>query len=79
MLFTRLVLNTYRVVVMPLIHLLAGAGYGCRFEPSCSHYAEQAIAKHGALRGVGLAMKRVLRCHPWGGQGFDPVPEIEGA
>jgi putative membrane protein insertion efficiency factor len=46
----------------------------CRYEPSCSRYAYQAIAKHGAARGAWLALKRLLRCQPWGGSGYDPVP-----
>lgn len=47
----------------------------CRFEPSCSHYACEAIARHGALYGAGLALWRILRCNPWGGCGVDPVPD----
>lgn len=46
----------------------------CRFEPTCSEYAMGALKRHGLLRGVGLAVKRVLRCHPLGGSGFDPIP-----
>ena len=46
----------------------------CRFEPSCSHYAVEALAAHGALRGSALAARRVLRCNPWHEGGFDPVP-----
>ncbi|MSY78163.1 MAG: membrane protein insertion efficiency factor YidD [Actinobacteria bacterium] len=46
----------------------------CRFVPSCSTYAAEAVQSHGAVRGVGLASRRVLRCNPWGGQGYDPVP-----
>ena len=46
----------------------------CRFQPSCSAYAIQAIEKHGALKGGWLVAKRIARCHPWGGQGHDPVP-----
>lgn len=46
----------------------------CRFAPTCSHYAIQAVRRHGALRGGWLALKRILRCHPWGGSGYDPVP-----
>ena len=50
------------------------AGGACRFTPSCSDYAIQAIQEHGAVRGLGLALKRVGRCHPLGSSGFDPVP-----
>lgn len=49
-------------------------GGRCRFEPSCSAYAREAFLRHGALRGAALALKRILRCHPWGGAGRDPVP-----
>ena len=46
----------------------------CRFTPSCSSYAIEAIERHGSARGAWLALKRIGRCHPWGGFGFDPVP-----
>lgn len=46
----------------------------CRFMPTCSEYAIEAIKKHGPFKGLYLATKRILRCHPWGGSGFDPVP-----
>jgi len=46
----------------------------CRFTPTCSQYAIEAIKKHGPLKGSWLALKRILRCHPFGGSGFDPVP-----
>lgn len=46
----------------------------CRFTPTCSEYARQALLKHGPIKGLWLAIKRISRCHPWGGSGYDPVP-----
>ena len=46
----------------------------CRFTPTCSQYAVEAIQKHGPFKGLWLAVRRILRCHPWGGSGYDPVP-----
>ncbi|MGP1547973.1 MAG: membrane protein insertion efficiency factor YidD [Prevotella sp.] len=46
----------------------------CRFVPTCSEYARQALSKHGPIKGSYLAIRRLLRCHPWGGSGYDPVP-----
>jgi len=46
----------------------------CRYQPSCSQYAIEAVTKYGAIKGSWLALKRLLRCHPWGGCGHDPVP-----
>lgn len=51
----------------------------CRFTPTCSAYAIEAIEAHGALRGTGLAIRRLGRCHPWGRYGFDPVPDRRAA
>lgn len=53
----------------------AGRPSPCRFVPSCSTYTLEAVETHGAMRGTALAVRRVCRCHPWGGHGFDPVPE----
>jgi uncharacterized protein len=58
----------YRLVLSPLM------GANCRFYPTCSAYAAEAIELHGALRGSWLAAKRICRCHPWHPGGFDPVP-----
>jgi len=49
----------------------------CRYQPTCSHYAVEAIEKWGVFKGIWLAIKRISRCHPWGGSGYDPVPEKE--
>ena len=64
-----LCIKVYRYVLSPLL------GSRCRFHPSCSHYAETAIAAHGVLRGGWLALKRIGRCHPWHPGGVDPVPD----
>ena len=58
----------YRVAISPLLPA------SCRFAPTCSAYAIDAIGRHGAWHGSGLALRRILRCHPWGGSGYDPVP-----
>jgi uncharacterized protein len=54
--------------------LRAGRPSPCRFDPSCSAYALEALERHGALRGSWLIARRLSKCHPWGGQGWDPVP-----
>ncbi len=46
----------------------------CRYNPTCSHYTKEALQTHGLLKGSRLSIKRILSCHPWGGQGYDPVP-----
>jgi uncharacterized protein len=53
-------------------------GANCRFYPSCSDYAVEALRRHGAVRGSGLAVRRILRCNPWHEGGYDPVPACEG-
>ena len=50
----------------------------CRFHPSCSEYARQAVGRFGAVRGSGLAVRRIFRCHPFGSRGYDPVPALPG-
>jgi len=68
----RLLLAGIALYRCTLAHVLGGH---CRFHPSCSVYAAEAIRLHGSRRGVGLALRRLARCHPWGGGGEDPVPE----
>ncbi|HEX5154617.1 MAG TPA: membrane protein insertion efficiency factor YidD [Parafilimonas sp.] len=58
----------YQKMLSPLI------GPKCRFTPTCSHYAMEAFKKHGVFKGFWLSVKRIARCHPWGGSGYDPVP-----
>lgn len=62
-------IRLYQYTISPLL------GPSCRFEPSCSHYMAEAIEEWGVLRGFWMGIKRILRCHPWGGHGYDPVPE----
>ena len=59
----------YRLAISPWL------GNNCRYDPSCSEYAMDALRIHGAFRGSWLAANRIGRCHPWGGSGYDPVPE----
>ena len=63
------------VLVRGYQRLRAGRPSPCRFVPSCSNYALEALEAHGALRGAWLSLRRLTRCHPWGGHGWDPVPE----
>jgi putative membrane protein insertion efficiency factor len=69
------VLRAYKIFVSPALTLLCGPLGGCRFTPTCSAYAAEAVREHGAVAGTALAAKRICRCHPWGGGGHDPVPE----
>jgi uncharacterized protein len=62
-------LRAYQLLISPLFPPC------CRYSPSCSRYAMEAVGTHGAIKGSWLILKRLLRCHPWGGYGFDPVPE----
>ena len=64
-----MMLRFYKRFISPML------GPRCRFVPSCSEYAMQAIERHGPLRGSWLAARRILRCHPWGGSGIDNVPD----
>jgi len=65
-------LGLYRRWLSPAVHMLSPTG--CRYRPTCSEYAVEAIAMHGATRGSWLALRRLMRCHPFADSGFDPVP-----
>jgi uncharacterized protein len=63
-----LVFTIYQRVISPILP------NACRYNPTCSEYGIEAVKKYGALKGSWLAIKRIFRCHPWGGHGYDPVP-----
>lgn len=75
-------MNFRKVIIAPFVFLIrmyqvlisSWTPASCRFSPTCSHYALEALQKHGLFKGGWLAFKRISRCHPWGGQGYDPVP-----
>ncbi|MCX8508397.1 MAG: membrane protein insertion efficiency factor YidD [Rhodobacteraceae bacterium] len=62
----------YRLLLSPWV------GMNCRYQPTCSAYALEALARHGGVKGGWLAARRICRCHPWGGSGHDPVPDKRG-
>lgn len=67
-------------ILITLIHFYQAAispwlGHNCRFEPTCSNYTLEAVNEWGAFKGAWMGFRRVLRCHPWGGSGYDPVPK----
>ncbi|MEP6683024.1 MAG: membrane protein insertion efficiency factor YidD [Parafilimonas sp.] len=61
-------IKIYQLILSPII------GPKCRFTPTCSHYAVDAFKKYGVFKGLWLSVKRISKCHPWGGSGYDPVP-----
>ena len=61
-------IRVYQMVISPML------GPRCRFEPTCSHYSEQAIIEYGVIRGIAMSVKRIAKCHPWHPGGYDPVP-----
>lgn len=61
----------YRLILSPYL------GHSCRFQPTCSAYAIEALQTHGPFRGLWLTLRRVVRCNPWGGSGYDPVPPVD--
>jgi len=62
---------------LPLFRTLFLSDRICRFEPTCSEYTYQAIEKYGVVKGSTLGLKRIIRCHPWGKGGYDPVPQLK--
>ncbi|MDT0559620.1 membrane protein insertion efficiency factor YidD [Ichthyenterobacterium sp. W332] len=62
-------IKVYQTLLSPILPAT------CRYQPTCSHYSAEALKKHGLLKGGKLAVKRIFSCHPWGGKGFDPVPD----
>ena len=74
----RIPIHLYRWLLSPVLHALAtlttGCGCGCRFYPSCSAYALEALKEHGAVHGSLLSLRRILKCHPWNEGGIDKVP-----
>lgn len=64
-------IRAYRYIISPML------GPTCRFYPSCSCYAEEALQQHGAIRGSYLTVRRLMRCHPWHEGGYDPVPQLD--
>lgn len=67
-------ITLYQRTLSPALPVFFGPGCGCRYTPTCSHYAAEAVRVHGALRGSWLAVWRLARCMPWGSSGYDPVP-----
>jgi uncharacterized protein len=67
-------LATYKFTLSPFLHVVSGVTGACRFQPTCSEYAAIAVSEYGIARGGWMALRRLLRCHPFHRGGFDPVP-----
>jgi len=63
-----MIIKLYQWIISPWL------GSKCRYTPTCSHYGIEALKKYGPIKGIWLTVKRISRCHPWGGHGYDPVP-----
>lgn len=70
----RCLIRAYQRWISPTLHAIAGPGAGCRYDPTCSQYFIDALDTHGFFKGSWLGIRRIARCHPWGGHGHDPVP-----
>ncbi|MGE5208889.1 MAG: membrane protein insertion efficiency factor YidD [Alphaproteobacteria bacterium] len=70
----RFTIRLYQHTLSPVLRVLGGPDCGCRFTPTCSTYFLEAVERHGVCRGSWLGLKRLARCQPWGGCGYDPVP-----
>lgn len=68
-------IRIYQLILAPAVHSIVPIQGGCRFHPSCSAYAREAVERYGFFSGGRLMLKRLCRCHPWGGSGVDPVPD----
>jgi putative membrane protein insertion efficiency factor len=73
-LFVKLI-KIYQLFLSPLKYVLFGPNAGCRYQPTCSNYAIDCFKEHPFFKALWLATKRIFRCHPWGGFGYDPVPK----
>lgn len=69
-------IRIYQMFSSPLKFMAGHNGGCCRFAPTCSHYAVEALQVHGSWRGLGLIFRRLFKCHPWGSWGYDPVPPV---
>ena len=67
-------IRMYQLLLSPMKYFFFGSVSSCRFSPSCSCYAMEALKKHGIIYGIYLSVRRIFRCHPWNKGGFDPVP-----
>lgn len=75
-----LLIHLYRLILSPVLHLITGPlGGGCRFDPTCSRYALQALHSYPLPKALWLIVRRLGRCHPWGGSGYDPLPPPKSA